>query len=139
MAERNHKKSLRTSVRLRYESGYYAVSLYWKGLLRNMITTTTTLSQQDNKRIQGFRLFSILTALLLSLLLETLDQTIVGTAMPRIIAQLHGLDRYSWVVTAYILATPIMLPILCKLSAQLGRQWFLLSGTALFCSAQFFR
>ncbi len=97
-----------------------------------MITTTTTLSQQDNKRIQGFKLFSILTALLLSLLLETLDQTIVGTAMPRIIAQLHGLDRYSWVVTAYILATAIMIPIVGKLSDQFGRKWFLLSGTALF-------
>src|SRR5258706_15476752 len=97
-----------------------------------MITTTTTLSQQDNKRIQGFRLFSILTALLLSLLLETLDQTIVGTAMPRIIEELHGLDRYSWVVTAYILASMTMIPIVGKLSDQFGRKWFLLSGTALF-------
>jgi MFS family permease len=65
-------------------------------------------------------------------ILETLDQTIVGTAMPRIIAQLHGLDRYSWVVTAYILATAIMIPIVGKLSDQFGRKWFLLSGTALF-------
>ena len=69
---------------------------------------------------------------MLTLLLEALDQTIVGTAMPRIIAQLHGLDRYSWVVTAYILASMTMIPIVGKLSDQFGRKWFLLCGTLLF-------
>jgi EmrB/QacA subfamily drug resistance transporter len=69
---------------------------------------------------------------MLTLLLEALDQAIVGTAMPRIIAQLHGLDRYTWVVTVYILATATMVPIVGKLSDQFGRKWFLLSGTILF-------
>jgi MFS family permease len=69
---------------------------------------------------------------MLALFLEALDQTIVGTAMPRIIAELHGLDRYSWVVTAYILASMIMIPTIGKLSDQFGRKWFLLLGTALF-------
>src|SRR5256886_6803448 len=52
--------------------------------------------------------------------------------MPRIIAQLHGLDRYSWVVTAYILSSMTMIPIVGKLSDQFGRKWFLLSGATLF-------
>src|SRR5260370_29878275 len=52
--------------------------------------------------------------------------------MPRIIAQLHGLDRYSWVVTAYVLASMTMIPIVGKLSDQFGRKWFLLCGTLLF-------
>jgi hypothetical protein len=52
--------------------------------------------------------------------------------MPRIIAELHGLERYTWVVTAYILATTTMIPIVGKLSDQFGRKWFLLSGTILF-------
>jgi len=73
-----------------------------------------------------------MTSLMLTLFLEALDQAIVGTAMPRIIAQLHGLDRYTWVVTAYILATTTMIPIVGKLSDQFGRKWFLLCGTILF-------
>src|ERR1700730_7623939 len=91
-----------------------------------------TAATQSQRRLQGFALISVIIALMLTLLLEALDQTIVGTAMPRIIAQLHGLDRYSWVVTAYILASMTMIPIVGKLSDQFGRKWFLLSGTALF-------
>lgn len=91
-----------------------------------------TIAAQKQPRLQGFTLISVITALMLTILLEALDQTIVGTAMPRIIAQLHGLDRYSWVVTAYILASMTMIPIVGKLSDQFGRKWFLLSGTLLF-------
>src|SRR5579863_2956458 len=83
-------------------------------------------------RLRGFALVSVMIALMLTLLLEALDQAIVGTAMPRIVAQLHGLDRYSWVVTAYILASITMIPVVGKLSDQFGRKWFLLSGTLLF-------
>jgi EmrB/QacA subfamily drug resistance transporter len=50
----------------------------------------------------------------------------------RIIAELHGLDRYTWVVTAYVLASMTIVPIVGKLSDQFGRKWFLLGGTALF-------
>src|ERR1700692_2960344 len=83
-------------------------------------------------RLRGFALVSVMIALMLTLFLEALDQTIVGTAMPRIIAELQGLDRYTWVVTAYVLASMTMIPIVGKLSDQFGRKWFLLSGTALF-------
>jgi len=69
---------------------------------------------------------------MLTLFLEALDQSIVGTAMPRIIQELHGLDRYSWVVTAYILVSTIMIPVVGKLSDLFGRKWFLLVGTLLF-------
>jgi len=89
-------------------------------------------SEDSERALHGFALISVITALMLTLLLEALDQTIVGTAMPRIIEALHGLDRYSWVVTAYILATMTMIPIVGKLSDQFGRKWFLLSGTVLF-------
>src|SRR3954451_25439460 len=83
-------------------------------------------------RLHGIGLAAVLAGLMLTLFLEALDQTIVGAAMPRIIAQLHGLDRYSWVVTAYILSSMTMIPIVGKLSDQFGRKWFLLSGTVLF-------
>jgi EmrB/QacA subfamily drug resistance transporter len=87
---------------------------------------------QSQRRLRGFALVSVMIALMLTVLLEALDQTIVGTAMPRIIAQLHGLDRYSWVVTAYILASMTMIPVVGKLSDLFGRKWFLISGTVLF-------
>src|SRR5579883_2288703 len=53
------------------------------------------------RRLRGFALVSVLAALMLTLLLEALDQTIVGTALPRIVGELQGFDRYTWVVTAY--------------------------------------
>ena len=99
---------------------------------KTLNTASTTFAKQNQPRLRGFALVSVITALMLALLLEALDQTIVGTAMPRIIAQLHGLDRYSWVVTAYILASMTMIPIVGKLSDQFGRKWFLLCGTLLF-------
>src|SRR5271154_6214035 len=78
------------------------------------------------------QLAGTLTGLLLTLLLAALDQTIVGTAMPRIIAQLNGFDRYPWVTTAYLLTSTIAVPIFAKLSDIYGRKWFLLTGTVLF-------
>ena len=69
---------------------------------------------------------------MLSLLLEALDQTIVGTAMPRVVASLQGLDRYTWVVTAYALASTTMVPVVGKLSDQFGRKWFLVIGVIIF-------
>lgn len=97
-----------------------------------MTTAPQTSAANNGQRLRGIALASVITALMLTLLLEALDQAIVGTAMPRIIAELHGLDRYSWVVTAYILATMSMVPIVGKLSDQFGRKWFLLGGTMLF-------
>lgn len=83
-------------------------------------------------RPQGVRLGIVLAALMLTLLLDALDQNVVGTALPRIIAKLHGFDRYTWTVTAYFLATTTMLPISGKLSDQFGRKWFLLAGAGTF-------
>ena len=97
-----------------------------------MNTVSSTPATSGKARLRGVALASVIIALMLSLLLEALDQTIVGTAMPRIIAELHGLDRYTWVVTAYVLASMTMVPIVGKLSDQFGRKWFLLGGTALF-------
>jgi EmrB/QacA subfamily drug resistance transporter len=81
------------------------------------------------------QLIGTLTGLLLTLLLAALDQTIVGTAMPRIIAQLNGFDRYPWVTTAYLLTSTISVPIFAKLSDMYGRKWFFLAGTILFVLA----
>ncbi len=71
-------------------------------------------------------------AVLLVMLLGSLDQTIVGTAMPRIIGEFHGIDRYTWVTTAYMLTSTVMVPIYGKLSDLFGRKKIFLVGVALF-------
>jgi len=73
-----------------------------------------------------------LIGLMIVFLLSALDQTIVGTAMPRIIAELQGLSLYAWVTTAYLLASTVMVPIYGKLSDLYGRKIILLTGVGLF-------
>src|SRR3982074_116269 len=65
---------------------------------------------------------------MLALFLAALDQTIVGTALPRIVAELNGLDYYSWVLTAYLVTSTIMTPISGKLGDLFGRKPLLLIG-----------
>jgi EmrB/QacA subfamily drug resistance transporter len=75
---------------------------------------------------------AILAGVLLGMLLSALDQTVVGTAMPRIIAELNGLQHYAWVFTAYMLASTVMVPIYGKLSDIYGRRPFFLAGMLIF-------
>ena len=69
---------------------------------------------------------------MLALFLVALDQTIVGTALPKIIADLEGFSQYAWVTTSYLLATTAMIPVVGKLGDIYGRKWFILAGIALF-------
>ncbi len=73
-----------------------------------------------------------LAGLMIVFLLSALDQTIVSTAMPRIVSQLQGLNLYAWVTTAYLLSSTIMVPIYGKLSDIYGRKSVLLTGVGLF-------
>lgn len=79
-------------------------------------------------RLTWGQLLGTMTGLLLSVLLASLDQTIVGTAEPRIIAQLSGFDRYPWVSTTYLLTSTLAIPIFAKLSDIYGRKWFFMAG-----------
>src|SRR3982074_473817 len=65
---------------------------------------------------------------MLALFLAALDQTIVGTALPRIVAELKGLEFYAWVLTAYLVTSTIMTPISGKLGDLFGRKPLLLIG-----------
>src|SRR5215475_10207597 len=78
------------------------------------------------------QLVGTLTGLLLAALLAAIDQTIVGTAEPRIIAQLSGFDRYPWIATAYLLTATVCVPIFASLSDIHGRKPFFLLGATLF-------
>ena len=76
--------------------------------------------------------FEVLGAILLALLLGALDQTIVGTALPRIVTDLKGNDLYTWAVTIYLLTSTISVPFYGKLSDFFGRKPLLLFGITVF-------
>lgn len=78
------------------------------------------------------QLILTLAGVVLALFLASLDQTIVATAMPRIVANLEGFDRFTWVTTAYLLASTTVLPIIGKLTDMFGRKWFFIAGIAVF-------
>jgi len=83
-------------------------------------------------RLTKPQLAGTLIGLLLAALLAAIDQTIVGTAEPRIIASLSGFDRYPWVATAYLLTSTLSVPIFASLSDIYGRKPFFLLGALLF-------
>src|SRR5436189_88546 len=72
---------------------------------------------------------------LMGMLLASLDQTIVGTALPRIVEELNGLAGYAWVGTAYLVASATMVPISGRLGDLFGRKLFIIVGMAGFLVA----
>ncbi len=74
----------------------------------------------------------VIAALLLVMLLSALDQTIVSTALPTIVGELGGLDQLSWVVTAYLLSSTVVLPLYGKLGDLYGRKIVLQAAIVLF-------
>jgi EmrB/QacA subfamily drug resistance transporter len=74
----------------------------------------------------------ILVAVLLTMFLSALDQTVVGTALPRIVTDLSGNELYVWVVTIYLLTATVTGPIYGKLSDQFGRRPMMMIGVGLF-------
>jgi EmrB/QacA subfamily drug resistance transporter len=93
---------------------------------------TTPEYQPLSATLSRGRLIAILIGVILGMLLAALDQTIVGTALPRIVAQLGGLDHYAWVVTAYLLASTVSIPIYGKLSDIYGRRTIFILGMVIF-------
>src|SRR5919107_5720119 len=74
----------------------------------------------------------VLPGLMLAMMLAMLDNFIVGTAMPRIVGELGGLNHLSWVVTAYVLGTTVSTPIWGKLGDLYGRKAVFLTSIVLF-------
>ena len=99
-------------------------------------TTESNAADQSVARdfIQLPRRQVILTmvGLLMAMFLAALDQTIVSTAMPRIIADLGGFDRYTWVTTAYLVASTVAVPIVGRLTDIYGRKIFFIGGISVF-------
>jgi EmrB/QacA subfamily drug resistance transporter len=75
---------------------------------------------------------TVMLAVMSGLFLAALDQTIVATAMPRIVQELNGLEHLSWVFTAYMLASTVTVPIYGKLSDMYGRKPFIIGAIIIF-------
>lgn len=74
----------------------------------------------------------VTAGVMLGMFLAALEATVVGTAMPTVIASLGGLDRYSWVFSAYLLTSTVTVPVWGRLSDLYGRRMFYLIGVAFF-------
>lgn len=81
------------------------------------------------------QLYITVAGVMLAMFLSSLDQTVVGTAMPRIISDLGGFSHYTWVTTAYIITSAISIPITGKLIDMYGRKRFYLAGLGIFTLA----
>ncbi|MPR04702.1 MFS transporter [Pseudomonas sp. MAFF 212408] len=71
----------------------------------------------------------------LVLMLSALDQTVIGNALPSIVAELHGFELYAWVATGYLLASIVTIPIFGRLGDYYGRKPFVLAATLIFTLA----
>lgn len=80
----------------------------------------------------------IMLSVMASLFLVALDQTIIATALGRIVEEFNAFDSLSWIVTAYLLTTTITVPIAGKLSDLFGRKLVLLTGVVIFVIGSLF-
>jgi EmrB/QacA subfamily drug resistance transporter len=78
------------------------------------------------------RILAIYSGLMVTLLLAALDQTIVATALPRIVSDLGGITQYSWVFTAYMLTSTVTVPLYGKLGDVYGRKYLFLIAIVIF-------
>ncbi|MDU0478253.1 MDR family MFS transporter [Staphylococcus chromogenes] len=92
---------------------------------REKIPSTMTAEERKTARW-------VMTALMVSMLLASLDQMIFSTALPTIVGELGGVDHMMWVITAYLLAETIMLPIYGKLGDLLGRKGLMIGALTIF-------
>jgi MFS family permease len=77
----------------------------------------------------------VTAALLLVMVLVSMEQTITSTAMPSVIGDLHGLEHYSWVASIYLLACTVTMPLYGRLADAFGRKPVILAALIIFCAA----
>src|SRR5579884_4036093 len=100
--------------------------------LRGGSTQVQTIKAAERPHYTRREIYSTMAGVLLVMLLASLDQTIVDTAMPHIITDLQGFSLYTWVTTGYLLTSTVMVPIYGKLSDIFGRKPIFLIGVVLF-------
>lgn len=97
-----------------------------------MTDTTTEALQEPAAALPRRQVLIIIGALMLGMFLAALDQTVVSTALPTIVGDLHGASHLSWVVTAYLLASTVSTPLWGKLGDLYGRKVFFQAAIVIF-------
>jgi EmrB/QacA subfamily drug resistance transporter len=92
----------------------------------------STALESTTEKTYTLRTIVALVGVSLGILMASLEGTVVGTAMPTVIASLGGIEIYSWVFAAYILASTVMTPIWGKMADLIGRRPAIFGGLALF-------
>lgn len=103
-----------------------------RGLRRLGIMHRTLSEHHAHPETSSRERFAIFFALSLVLLLASLDQTIVATALPTIVRDIGGLTHLTWIVTAYLLATTVVVPVYGKLGDLFGRRIVLQGAVIIF-------
>jgi EmrB/QacA subfamily drug resistance transporter len=88
--------------------------------------------QPEGYRVPIGRVLAIYSGLMLVMFLSSADQTIVATALPHIVADIGGLSLYSWIFSAYLLASTVSIPLYGKLGDVYGKRPMLLTCVTLF-------
>lgn len=107
------------------------------------LAPATESASETSSRPLGFRslpkrqAFLTFGGVLLAMFLGSLSQTVVGPAMPRIIAELGSFSQYTWVAIAHSVATAATIPIIGKLTDMYGRKFFYIGGISVFLLASF--
>lgn len=96
--------------------------------------TSQTLLDTDPAAENQTRILPIFLVLILGMLMSSLGQMIFATALPTIVGDLGGVELMSWVITAFLLAQTVALPISGKLGDMIGRKGLFLGGVALFAA-----
>ena len=89
---------------------------------------TDTLATPGSLRLPKRQLYLVIAALMLGMFLAALDQTVVSTALPTIVGDLHGGSHLTWVITAYLLSSTVSTPLWGKLGDLYGRKGFFQAG-----------
>jgi EmrB/QacA subfamily drug resistance transporter len=98
-----------------------------------MTTPPATAMPAEAEKTHADRGITLLfCGLMVTMLLSSLNQTVLSSALPTIVGELHGVTQMTWVITAFILASTIMMPVYGKLGDMLGRKPLLIGAIVIF-------
>src|SRR5215216_883707 len=84
------------------------------------------------EQLDGRGMVVMLAGLMMGLFLAALNQSIVNTAIPRMVSELKGFELYAWVITGYMLTSTAIVPVLGKITDLFGARRFVLWGAGFF-------
>lgn len=97
-----------------------------------MTSTPVADTSAETEKSGDRSILYLFIGLMITMLLAALNQTVLSTALPTIVGELHGVDQMTWVITGYILASTVVMPMYGRISDLLGRKPILVAAITLF-------